>query len=229
MNKNYAFTDIHGNYNLWKQIKEYCDETDKLYFLGDACDRGPNGMRIIREMLVDERITYLKGNHEDFFIDIGAEISEGIFSSEPLWIANGGADTIKDFLELIEPTREAYIRKLNRLPSLITYVNKNNQTLYLSHAGLTPTEKEYREDDLIWDRKHINDTWPPSEDFKEVYVVHGHTPVQFLLPKQPKVEILKYCDGHKFNLDLGTFVSNQIALFDLDTFEVKYFYDKEVF
>ena len=64
MNKHYCFTDIHGNYNLWCQIKNFCDETDKLIFLGDAIDRGDAGLQIVQEMLKDKRITYLKGNHE---------------------------------------------------------------------------------------------------------------------------------------------------------------------
>ena len=33
MNKVYACSDLHGMYNLWKQIKEYCDETDTIYYL----------------------------------------------------------------------------------------------------------------------------------------------------------------------------------------------------
>lgn len=34
MNKTYAITDLHGMWNLWEQISEYCDETDTIYFLG---------------------------------------------------------------------------------------------------------------------------------------------------------------------------------------------------
>ena len=36
MNKTYAFSDVHGVYNLWEQIRDYCDETDTIYFLGDG-------------------------------------------------------------------------------------------------------------------------------------------------------------------------------------------------
>ena len=81
------------------------------------------------------------------------------------------------------------------------------------------------------------------------YLVHGHTPVQYLefyygyegQPQKTKEmikcgsqwnksgncdwipEIIRYCDGHKIDLDLCTIVSNRIALLDLDTFEVIYF------
>ena len=43
----YAFTDLHGQYEFWKQIKEFCQPDDKLYFLGDAADRGSDGVRIM--------------------------------------------------------------------------------------------------------------------------------------------------------------------------------------
>ena len=48
MNKHYCFTDVHGNYNLWRQIHDYCDATDTIYFLGDAADRGEDGLQIIQ-------------------------------------------------------------------------------------------------------------------------------------------------------------------------------------
>ena len=59
MNKHYCFTDVHGNYNLWRQVADYCDETDVIYFLGDAADRGEDGLQIIQELLRDKRVVYL--------------------------------------------------------------------------------------------------------------------------------------------------------------------------
>ena len=34
MNKHYAFSDIHGDYELWTSIKNYCDDTDVIICLG---------------------------------------------------------------------------------------------------------------------------------------------------------------------------------------------------
>lgn len=39
MNKTYAIADLHGVFKLWKKVVEYIDETDIIYFLGDANDR----------------------------------------------------------------------------------------------------------------------------------------------------------------------------------------------
>jgi hypothetical protein len=38
-----------------------------------------------------------------------------------------------------------------------------------------------------------------------------------------KPEVIRYCDGHKFCIDMCTVASDRVALLDLDTFEVKYF------
>ena len=65
MGTTYCFTDLHGMYNLWAQIRDYCKPDDTLIFLGDACDRGNDGLKIIYELLKDPRVIYLKGNHED--------------------------------------------------------------------------------------------------------------------------------------------------------------------
>ena len=40
----YVTTDLHGNGLLWRKIKEKLNIDDTLYFLGDAIDRGPDGL-----------------------------------------------------------------------------------------------------------------------------------------------------------------------------------------
>ena len=64
----YTSSDWHGCYWVWKQIKNILQPDDKLYFLGDACDRSDDGWQIIKELLNDPRIIYLKGNHEDLLV-----------------------------------------------------------------------------------------------------------------------------------------------------------------
>ena len=48
----YAFSDLHGEYKLFKQIQEYIQKDDVVYCLGDCCDRGPDGIKIIQEVLL---------------------------------------------------------------------------------------------------------------------------------------------------------------------------------
>lgn len=79
-----AFSDLHGQYKLWKQIENFIQPEDKVFCLGDCADRGPEGWQIIKEVLATPNITYLRGNHEQFIID------EDFW----LWTYNGGTSTI---------------------------------------------------------------------------------------------------------------------------------------
>jgi hypothetical protein len=53
---NYAITDLHGMWDLWEQVKNYCKSDDVIYFLGDAADRGDDGIKIIKDLLLDKRV-----------------------------------------------------------------------------------------------------------------------------------------------------------------------------
>ena len=238
MNKTYAFTDLHGMYSLWEQIKNFCDDTDTLYFLGDACDRGNDGLKIIKELLQDKRVIYLKGNHEEFIEDIGADVAGGYYGNTPLWRMNGGFQTLRDFEKLSEDSQLWYVRKIAKLPLVESYINKKGQTILLSHAGYTPTLEPTGKDitDYLWDREHIwSDWWPPEDEYKETYIVHGHTPVDYLRKKlqvvrhqfiqESRIDLITYCYGHKIDLDVASFDSGCVILFDLDEMKVaKKFY-----
>lgn len=237
MNKNYCFTDIHGKYDLWYQIKNYCDENDNIFFLGDAIDRGEYGITIMNELLMDKRVTYLKGNHEDMLSICVPEFIEGHFENAVWWIYNGGKPTWEALQRCSDDSKMWYVRQINKMPESLVYTNKKGQKIFLSHAG---TSIEMSKEDLksinkidnpyIWDRKHFTRPWPQDNKYDDWFVVHGHTPVQ-ILTKEIGVKltgICKYDNGHKIDLDLASADTNIIALFDLDEMKVeKYFYGED--
>ena len=238
MNKTYACSDLHGMYRLWEQIRDYCDETDKIIFLGDAADRGKDGLKIIQELLTDKRVTYLKGNHEDMFAICILKFAEGHFDNMPLWYINGGKATYDAVMELPYETQLYLAKKLDELPRSMWYESPLGHKVFLTHAGtdLQYTEEQLamyfgRKDAYLWDRKHIGCGRPLDEKFKNVFQVHGHTPVVndrfifFGYNEDAKIETVFY-DDHKYCIDMGAFATCKAALIDLDTFETKYFYDK---
>ena len=77
-NKYYVFSDLHGQGKLWEQIKNFKakDPSIGLVYLGDACDRGPDGYKIMKEMLAMPNVIYLMGNHEDLFVRSCFEIKD---------------------------------------------------------------------------------------------------------------------------------------------------------
>ena len=88
----YAFSDLHGDYQLWTAIKNYCKDDDILFFLGDVNDRGNDGIKILQEMIDDPRIIYILGNHEDMllgYIEDGLSRSLQDKTSKEIINANG--------------------------------------------------------------------------------------------------------------------------------------------
>ena len=244
MNKHYCCTDLHSMGKLWDQIKNYCDKTDTIYFLGDAADRGDEGLRVMRELLQDKRVIFIKGNHEDIL----TKVAEGYYDSS-VWKINGGNITLRDYKHLPEISKHWYLRKISNMPDYVTYTNIRGQNIILSHAGVNPWDmyeasNKREESPWQWNRTHFYRDWSSDSKWDNTYVIHGHTPVQYLISALNDVnrfkdssqqyiwneEILNYADGHKFDLDLGSFQIGKIALFDLDELKVeKYFYDLEVY
>ncbi len=69
----YCIGDLHGRFDLFSMILEkikFDHKKDTLYLLGDAIDGAYGGIQIIRYMLKHkESCVFIRGNHEDFFLD----------------------------------------------------------------------------------------------------------------------------------------------------------------
>lgn len=242
----YAVSDLHGNYNLWNKIKNFLKEDDILFFLGDACDRGKDGIKIMQELLEDKRVTYLLGNHEQMFLDATRTKTDDNFydiqHSEMFWIYNGGQLTKEQWLQLSQLDKFNLRKKIAQLPIYATYKSDNHKVV-LCHSGLSSEElliemnRGSRDIDLnlyIWNREHIQEQrWYYSNSIKDIYIVHGHTPVSVLnqfniaIRNNKEDECYKYCNEHKIDIDMGTYVTNIACLLNLDTFEAIYFKEED--
>ena len=203
----FCFTDIHGQYKLYKAIIDYCKKQDPrctIVYLGDACDRGPDGYKIMKDLLSDPQIIYLKGNHEDIFVHAAwfikrdykdvftkdkieeylYECSLPFYSKEVnLCLYNGGKELLTDWM--LDNMPQDFVDSINKLPLTFSY-----EQFDFCHAGGIPpvfqrvANGEYNnelidKDDaemLLWDRLHLACGWA-----KDRICVHGHTPT-ILLP-----------------------------------------------
>lgn len=230
MGKVFAVSDLHGQYDLWKQIQKFLQSDDVLYMLGDAADRGPDGWKIIKEALKDPRVVYIRGNHDQFLIDSWKDD----WRLHNLWYYNGGYDTYE--AAAADEWRDEYANLLNHTKHLVKFRNKNKQLIFLSHAGFTPhpNQPDPSEYDLIWSRAHFLRQWPKDEEMKDWYVIHGHTfcashsAFAFVDTKlNDTYTVGRYCDGHKICIDGRCFLNHRIALLDLDTLQEIVFEDSE--
>ena len=215
----YAMSDIHGEWNILKTILKFLKKDDKLIFLGDANDRGPAPVTCMRALLEDSRVTYLRGNHEEFFsrfLTIYGTEEESQWMSG--WVQNGGRATLKELREYSNDEIADMIEKVSQLPIFAEYTNAKGEKFILCHAGYTP---EYTEElEPTWDREHFEDKWVDNE---YDYLVHGHTPIPYICDVIDGWEAIQYCNGHKIDIDLATYYTKKVALLNLDDLSVTYF------
>ena len=62
----YVVSDLHGHYDVFRQGLKTIkfNNEDRLYVVGDAIDRGSDGVRILREIQRRENMDLILGNHE---------------------------------------------------------------------------------------------------------------------------------------------------------------------
>lgn len=243
----YAVSDLHGCYDMWKNIEEFLRPEDELYVLGDVIDRGGDGFLIYEEMLHHDNIHFLKGNHEWLAELALPHLMRGDINHKDVqfWFypENGGQwswDFIKDESD---EYKQLFIDFFAQLPTSSIYINKNDQCIYLDHCGFTPHKECY----ILEDRNHFKDPYISRfwRDWEDVIIVHGHTPVDSLFdyfgyytdknidttdPYKNKqrsphkiTEMITYCEGHKIDIDMGLPWTHVCCLLDLDTLKPFYF------
>ena len=204
----FYFTDIHGAGALYDAIMKFCKEQDDecmIIFGGDACDRGRDGYRIIKELLNNPQVVYLKGNHEDMLTKAMRELKE-LFNFENRdraecrevlnacryfdykyahiqdTLANGGMDTLLDWIE--DGTPMEVCERLEKLPLTFVYNNVDfchTTPIYKLFKEVNDLEyeekpvKEWDATSLLWSRVCLDSCWAPKR-----LAIFGHTPVPFL-------------------------------------------------
>jgi len=179
-----VFTDIHGMFNLFKNLYDSLDITnkDQLIFLGDYIDRGKQSKEVLDFMigLKEKRVgdIFLLGNHEDMLLN-----------NKELWLYNGGLATIKSFgLDLNNIQIEE--RYLNFINSLEYYQETENYIFV--HAGIQPYYGDWRKEKqwMLWAREEFYNS---KVETKKI-IIYGHT-----ISKEVRI------DDNKIGIDTGGF------------------------
>lgn len=239
----FAISDLHGQYDLLEKILDYITPSDTVFNLGDNCDRGEHGYEILSTVIQDKRFINLKGNHEEMLLDYFKRPS---MNNKSLWTSNGGLSTLVDIEDLAKRMKERLLIDIDSFSTREVFINKDGKIIHLDHCGFTPGYSY----EPYWDRGHFAEWWD-EEEYGDIYVVHGHTPVQYFLndyryvdnegkmviarweyeeedpvDKAKNPEIINYCNGHKYNIDLCSCATHKVALLDLNTLKPIYFTTK---
>lgn len=226
-------TDLHGNYDLWAQIKNFLKEDDTLIFLGDAIDRGSRGFEIFKELLEHDQVVYIRGNHEQMMYDAFTSTGPAGTQRFKHWMSNGGQATLDNAKVLglgAEKNRE-FINMVNKLPYYAEYESEANGLKFIfCHAGYNPgeyfdqLETYQKQHKMLWDRSHWNFSWPTDSKYGNVVLVHGHTPIPLMNIIGRDISLLDlvpywYEGNHKVNLDAATANTGMAFLLNVDTLD----------
>lgn len=206
----YVVGDIHGCLDelvcLIDQLP--LEKSDRLIFVGDYIDRGPNSKGVVSYLLkIQEQSTrelvFLKGNHEDMFLAyLGLPGQYG-----DMFLYNGGRATLDSYGVSAAGLSSAEI--LQRIPPDHMEFFKQLRLYYLDnpflciHAGVNPLKslENQTPDDLLWIRNEFIDN-PHKLPYT---VIFGHTPQKEILFHLP----------YKIGLDTGLVYGNKLSCIEL--------------
>lgn len=209
-----AIGDIHGCHELLQKLLAQIDpdSKNKLIFMGDYIDRGPDSAGVLRKLFElsqaePDRITCLQGNHEKMMLE---------FIDDPLgkgarWLVNGGLDTLQSFgisglserpdpddamaaCDALEEALPAGMQAwLSTLP--LTW---NSGNIWCAHAAMDPAKDPGAQSPrvLLWGHPAFLDQ--PRED--EHCIVHGHT-----ITPQP------ISGNSRIAVDTGAYMTGQLT------------------
>ena len=190
----FATSDLHG-YPLEKFLhmleRAGFSASDHLYVIGDVIDRfGDGGIAMLRWMMRQENVTFIKGNHEDMLLKCDFLFTRDWNPDDPItltpeqernlmrWNRNGSFITIESMQKLKQEDPEEMTRLLDYIRSAPVFVETAvpMKRFVLVHGGLkdfTPQKRldEYDAFDLMWTRPVLEDRY-----WDDKLVIIGHTP-----------------------------------------------------
>ena len=198
----YAIGDVHGCYQemmaMFEKLKKdgMDPKKDKLIFLGDYIDRGPDSKKVVKQLIRWRKLyphwVFLYGNHEDIFRDWALhkakQYGEGNWfynGGKMTWISYGGhfGRVKKKWVESLQTKRDTFeAPKVPKFPKShldflfkhCVYLHEEKDYVFV-HAGLVPKasikESANYPRTLIWARDGFIDS---KHDWGKK-VIFGHT------------------------------------------------------
>ena len=189
----YVISDLHGRFDRYQQMLEVIEFTldDTLYVLGDVIDRGPDGIKILQDMMFRPNIFPLLGNHEftaaiclpwlmQEVTDQSLNALDGTqIAALSEWIANGGGVTLRSLKGLATEEREEILEYFREM-ELFAEVETNGRSFVLTHSGLSNFSpgrplSDYNLEDFLFCRPGMDTVYFPDK-----FLIFGHTPTRYL-------------------------------------------------
>ncbi|HOJ93721.1 metallophosphoesterase family protein [Fervidobacterium sp. 2310opik-2] len=183
----WAIGDIHGCLNALETLINEISPTpnDKLVFLGDYIDRGPDSKGVVDFLIELSKRTdciFLRGNHEQMLLDV---IDNG--DDTYLWVINGATATWRSYGNL---QNLLYNDEHLEFFRNTQYYFIEDKYLFV-HGGVRPNIPIEKQDkrDLIW----IREEFISKKHNTGYIVIFGHTPFEDVFIGEDKIGIDTGC------------------------------------
>lgn len=177
----YAIGDLHGCAATLDRLLGRLALTpqDRVVFIGDYVDRGPDSAGVIARLLAMEAASkdgtgpgcvFLRGNHDQMMLDY----LDGVPDASELWQINGGMATLAGYMKKgrldIPPEHVAFLRRtpLAHEEEGFAFVHAGLDPRKTVAQGLAPPDPRV----VLWTRAHLDADLAKWE----MPVVCGHTP-----------------------------------------------------
>ena len=232
----YVLSDPHGNYQKYDAMLRaiHLRPTDTLYVLGDVIDRGPDGIRILLDMMARPNVVPILGNHEftaamclPWLMEEVTDQSLDRLGTDQIaalseWIANGGGPTLRSLKQLAQEDREDILDYLRDM-SLYAQAEAGGNAFLLVHANLNRFEpgkslESYELTDFLFGSPDLD-----RPCFQDRFLVFGHTPVQLLREQagEPPSDAI-FRRGNLIGIDCGCGFDGPLGCLCLETLEEFY-------
>ncbi|MGB3656158.1 MAG: metallophosphoesterase family protein [Rivularia sp. (in: cyanobacteria)] len=204
--------DVHGHYQGLMQLLEAIApiKEDKIYFLGDLIDRGPQSSQVVN-FVKENSYTCLLGNHEHMVIKILTDKNPSTPSLQG-WLYSGGKATLASYEDGRIPPEH-----LEWFQSLPLYLDLGD--IFLVHAGIDPSKtiQEQSAEQFCWIRDEFHSI--PQPYFSDKVIIVGHT-ITFTFPGIPAGKIARGAGW--LGLDTGAYHphSGWLTAFDVTNRQV---------
>ena len=206
-----AIGDVHGQLAALNELFVQIEQTgwDRLVFLGDYIDRGPDSkgtidfIRSLQDAHGSDKVVAIKGNHEDMCLHAFSQYDVNESELAAAFYFNGGASTLDSFKAAgFSGIPENYLDWMKALP-----VRYEDEKAHYIHAGALPglPIDEQEDSDLLWER----DTFLKTEYMWDKVVIHGHTPMKQVV-ERPNI----------ISIDTGAGYGDALTAFCVETKEI---------
>lgn len=199
--------DVHGEYEKLMRLMDKLPQTEKICFVGDLIDRGPDSKKVL-EFVKNSGYTTVLGNHEDMAAN-----------DHRTWAMNGANVTIENFGEYADWCDSEWSEWFNTLP-LFAEFNYNNKRYLISHSFAYNAE-ETPSYEVLWGRDAVyagiqdKEYYAADEKYDDGFInIFGHTPL--------KSEAKKILDRH-WLIDTGACYKDsggRLSAIDLTTEQI---------